>query len=218
MSNTKKVKLHRPQTLGEEVANSISHGIGTVLSMGALVILVVFASFNKNPWQVVSFSVYGVTLFSLYLSSTLYHSFTNKTLKEFFHRMDHAAIYLLIAGTYTPVTLIAMRGAWSWVLFGVIWALAVLGVTLKFMPSQKIKGGSASLYVAMGWCVVVVAKPMINQVPFGMLMWLLIGGICYTLGVFFYKWEKLPFHHTIWHLFVLGGSVSHFLGMVLYLV
>jgi len=217
-NKVKKNNDHRIQTLAEEVANSISHGIGVVLSMIALIVLLVFACLNKNLWQVISFSIYGLTLFFLYLSSTLYHSFTNKCLKEFFHRMDHAAIYLLIAGTYTPITLIAMKGFWAWVLFIIIWFLASFGVVYKLIPSRKIKGSSAYLYIAMGWCVLIAGKPVINQVPIGVLIWLLIGGVYYTFGVVFYKWNKLPFHHAIWHLFVLAGSLCHFLGIVLYLV
>lgn len=210
--------MSRPQTLGEEVANSISHGIGAALSIVALVLLVMFASLRGNAWQIVSFSVYGSTLFLLYISSTLYHGFTNARVKYFFRTMDHTAIYLLIAGTYTPITLVSMQGFWRWATFGLIWGLAVIGIIVRFLPSRKGKGSSTLFYVAMGWVVVVAIKPMLQMLPTGLLVWMCVGGAFYTFGVIFYLWERLPYHHAVWHLFVLGGSISHFFGMLFYLV
>jgi len=207
----------RQQSLGEEIANSITHGIGAALSIVALVLLVVFASKYGDIWRIVSFSIYGATLFSLYLASTLYHSFTNRRAKRFFRILDHSSIYLLIAGTYTPVTLVSMRGPWGWTLFGLIWAMAVGGIIAKIFLIGKYKTVSVFLYVAMGWLIIIAFKPMLQMVPKGLIIWLFIGGACYTLGLIFYACKRVPYFHFIWHLFVLGGSISHFFGMLLYL-
>ena len=211
------VTPHRQQSLGEEIANSITHGIGAALSLAALVLLVVLASIYGDTWRVVSFSIYGTTLFFLYLASTLYHSFTNERVKRFFRIVDHSSIYLLIAGTYTPVTLIAMRGPWGWTIFGLIWAMAIGGIVVKIFMIGKYKIFSVVFYVVMGWLILVAFKPMLQMVPKGLIIWLLIGGVCYTFGLIFYAWKKIPYYHAIWHLFVLGGSITHFLGMLFYL-
>ncbi len=208
---------YREQSLGEEIANSITHGIGAALSIAALVLLVVFASKYGDAWRVVSFSIYGSTLFILYLSSTLYHSFTNSRLKRFFKILDHSSIYLLIAGTYTPITLVSMRGPWGWTIFGLIWAMAIGGIIAKIFLIDRYKVVSALLYVAMGWLVVLAYKPMLQMVPQGLFIWLLIGGICYTFGLVFYAIKKVPYFHFIWHLFVLAGSITHFFGILLHL-
>lgn len=215
MSINKK-KKKRIQSLGEEIANSITHGIGAGLSIAALVILVVFAALQGDAWKIVSFSIYGVSLFALYLTSTLYHSFTNPKLKQFFHVLDHSAIFLLIAGTYTPILLISMRGVLGWILFGLIWALALGGIVFKIFFFEKFKMLSVLFYVGMGWLVVIAGKPVLEMVPTSVNLWLLIGGIFYTVGVVFYITKKIPFQHGIWHLFVLCGSVSHFFGMLQY--
>lgn len=212
-----KKPLHRSQTLGEEIANSITHGIGAALSLAALVILIVFASKYGDAWRVVSFSIYGTTLFFLYIASTLYHSFPNGKVKRFFRILDHSSIFLLIAGTYTPVTLIAMRGPWGWTLFGLVWAMAIGGIVAKVFLINRFKIVSLLLYVAMGWLVIIAVKPMMVMVPRGMIVWLFIGGLCYTLGIVFYAIKKVPYFHTVWHLFVLGGSICHFMGMLFYL-
>ncbi len=207
----------RAQSFGEEIANSIIAGIGAALSITALVLLIVFAAKHRNPYGVVGFSIYGTALILLYLMSTFYHSFTGKRVKRVFKVLDHASIYLLIAGTYTPVVLVTMRIAWGWTLLGAIWFMAVIGIILKSFFSERFKLFSILLYITMGWLVVLALKPMIQMAPAGLLMWLLIGGICYTLGIIFYAWEKIPFHHTIWHLFVLAGSICHFFGMLRHL-
>ena len=217
-NHIKKNKIYRSQILTEEIANSFSHCIGVFLSLFSFIILLIFANFNNNLLQFVSFMIYTFALFSLYLSSTLYHGFIDKNIKEFFHRLDHAAIYLLIAGTYTPITLIAMNGFSGFVLFIIIWLFAICGIILKFILSHKIKDRSALLYIIMGWCILIDGKQIIDEVPAGMLVWIFIGGLLYTFGIIFYKWNKLLFHHAIWHLFVLSASVCHFLGIVLYLV
>ena len=207
----------KTQTIGEEIANSITHGIGAGLSIAALVILVVLASKRGDAWRIVSFSIYGTTLFLLYLASTLYHSFVNPKIKNIFRILDHSAIYLLIAGTYTPVTLTLMRGAWGWTLFGLAWAIAIGGIIITALLLDKLKALLVLSYVVMGLLVVIAIKPMIQMVPRGMIIWLFIGGACYLLGIIFYLWNRLPYHHPIWHIFVLGGSISHFLGILFYL-
>lgn len=218
MTNKKDYELPR-QTLGEEIANSITHGIGAALATAALTILVVFAALKGDTWRVVSFTIYGASLVLMYLSSTLYHSITNLKAKRYFRIMDHSSIFLLIAGTYTPITLIALRGTrWGWTIFGSIWGLAILGILFKLMFYGKLEKLSVVFYVLMGWLAVVAIKPMITNLPPGLLIWIAIGGLSYTLGIIFYAWTKLPYSHSIWHLFVLGGSISHFFGILLYLV
>jgi len=206
-----------PQSLGEEIANSVTHGIGTALSIAALVLLVVFASKYGDAWRIVSFSIYGTTLILLYLASTLYHSFTGKRIKRFFRLLDHSSIYLLIAGTYTPVALISLRGPWGWTLFGIVWAMAIGGIVAKVFLVGRLRIVSVLYYAAMGWLVVIALKPVLEAVPVGLFVWLLAGGLCYSLGIVFFAWKRLPYHHAIWHLFVLGGSISHFFGMLFYL-
>ncbi|MCK5739293.1 hemolysin III family protein [bacterium] len=212
-----KKKTQREQTPGEEIANSITHGIGAALSIAALVILVVFASLYGDAWRVVSFSIYGTTLFVLYLASTLYHSFRNKRVKHFFNILDHSSIFLLIAGTYTPITLISMRGPWGWTLFGLIWGMAIIGILSKIFFIDRFKLLSVGLYIAMGWLILIAVRPMLEMVPAGQIKWLVIGGLCYTFGVIFYVIKRVPYFHFIWHLFVLAGSISHFIGIFLYL-
>ncbi|MFC1521351.1 hemolysin III family protein [Elusimicrobiota bacterium] len=212
-----KVPLPRQQSLGEEIANSIVHGIGTALSIAALVLLVVFASKYGDAWRIVSFSIYGSTLFFLYLASTLYHSITNKRAKRVFRILDHSSVFLLIAGTYTPVTLVCMRGPWGWSIFGLIWAMAIGGIIAKVFLIEKYRFVSILLYLGMGWLIIIALKPMFQMVPKGLIIWLFIGGACYTLGVAFYVYKRIPYFHFIWHIFVLGGSISHFFGMFFHL-
>lgn len=204
-------------TVKEEVFSSITHGIGALLSMAALVILVAFASVQGDAWKIVSFSIYGFTLFFLYMSSTLYHSVFHEKTKQVFRVFDHVSIYLLIAGSYTPIALVAMEGHWRWIIFGLIWSIAITGIILKVMNISKAKKLSTALYVAMGWLVIVAIKPILAMVPAGLLVWLVIGGLLYTFGVIFYVNKKIPYNHGIWHLFVLGGSMAHFFGILFYL-
>jgi hemolysin III len=216
-SVTAKTAVTDHYTLGEEIANSITHGIGAALSIAAMVLLIVLASQCGDPWRIVSFSIYGATLFLLYLASTLYHSFTGVRVKNFFRLMDHSSIFLLIAGTYTPVTLIAMRGPWGWTLFSLIWMMAVGGIIFETLFIGKYKGISLGIYIAMGWLAMIAIKPMLEMLPDGMMKWVVMGGLSYTLGIIFYAWKKMPYHHAVWHLFVLGGSILHFFGMLFYL-
>jgi len=207
------------QTFGEEIANSITHGVGAALATAALVILVIFASLKGDAWRIVSFSIYGATLVILYVSSTLYHSFSNEKVKRYFRMMDLSAIFLLIAGTYTPITLLPLRNTnWGWVLFGLIWGMAVFGIILNTIFYGKYEKLSIVFYIMMGWIVVIAIKPLIANLSIGLLIWILIGGLSYTIGIIFLIWTKFPFSHTVWHLFVLGGSISHFFGILLYLL
>ena len=205
-------------SIGEEIANSITHGIGIVLAIAALAILTAFAGLYGNAWHLVSVSIYGTTLVLLYTASTLYHSIQNPHAKGIFQILDHAAIYLLIAGTYTPFMLVSLRGPWGWWLFGVIWGLAILGLVLQLPVMKRWRVVSLGLYIGMGWVVVVAIKPLIVSVETGGIIFLVLGGLSYTVGVLFYCWEKMKFSHAIWHLFVLAGSILHFFSILFYVV
>jgi len=202
----------------EEVMNAVTHGIGTLLAAAGLALLTVFACQYGEIWHIVSFSIYGTTLVLLYLASTLYHSFTNERLKHIFKILDHSAIYLLIAGTYTPFTLVPLHGVLGWTVFGLVWGLAILGIVLKVFFVGRFKFISTLCYLLMGWFIVIAIKPLIAAVAPQGIMWLVIGGLFYTLGSVFYLWQKLPYNHAIWHLFVLAGSISHFIAVFFYVL
>lgn len=202
----------------EELANSITHAIGVALSLAALVILVVYAAMQGDGWKIVSFSIYGTSLVLLYTASTLYHSFTSERVRHYLKIFDHAAIYLLIAGTYTPFLLVMIRGAWGWTLFGIIWGLAIVGIIFKLFFVHRFRIVSTIIYLLMGWLIIVAFRPLIANVPENGLYWLLAGGLSYSFGVIFYLWEKIPYHHAIWHLFVLGGSIFHFFAVLFYVL
>lgn len=214
---SKKEYIIKSQSFSEEIANTITHSVGVGLSIAALVILVILASRQGDPWRITSFSIYGATLILLYLFSTLYHGVITPKIKNILRYFDHSAIYLLIAGTYTPITLTLMRGTWGWFLFSFAWATAIGGIVLTVFFLDKLKALLVSSYVFMGSFIVIAIKPMIQMLPRGMIVWLFIGGVSYLLGVIFYLWKRIPYHHPIWHLFVLGGSISHFLGILFYL-
>ncbi|HNR35834.1 MAG TPA: hemolysin III family protein [Candidatus Hydrogenedentes bacterium] len=197
-------------SLAEDIANSVTHGIGAALSIAGLTVLVVFASLKGDPWRIVSLSIYGSTLVALFLTSTLYHGIQSPRAKEIFRRLDHVAIFLLIAGTYTPFTLVTMRGGVGWIMFAAVWALAVFGVLLKAFYMGRFERLSLALYLGMGWIALLSIKPAMAMIPGWGLIGMLIGGLFYTFGVVFYAWERLPFGHSIWHVFVLAGSISHF--------
>lgn len=205
------------QTRGEEIANSITHGIAALLSVAGLVILIVVSASAKNVWAVTSLSIFGTVLIILYVVSTLYHSISHACAKRVLKILDHSSIYLLIAGSYTPIALVSLRGPWGWTLFGVIWGMAFLGVCLQAFALDRFKVLTTLSYLIMGWLVVIALKPLIQACPKGLIMWLLIGGLFYTFGTIFYSWKKLPYHHTLWHLFVIGGSTAHFFGMLFYI-
>lgn len=207
----------RPQTLGEEIANAISHGLGFLLAVASLPILVWQAARQGGAADVVGASVFSGTMILLYLVSALYHALPAGRAKAWLNRLDHAAIYVFIAGSYTPFTLGVLRGGWGWSLFGVVWAAAAVGIAVKLMDRLKHPMVSTGLYVAMGWVAVVAAAPLVARIPGMGLAWLVIGGLSYTLGavVFLYD-NRIRYAHFVWHLFVLGGSVSHFFAALFY--
>ena len=206
------------ESSSERLFNTITHGIGFVLSIVALVLMVVYASYNSDAWSIVGVSIFGSTLILLYMSSTLYHAFSNGRVKQIFKTLDQSFIYLLIAGTYTPVLLITLRNTLGWTVFGLVWAMAIGGITHRIFFFDKLKKLSLVSYILMGWLSLIVFKSLLNAAPAELVIWLLIGGAFYTGGIIFYSWEKLPFNHAIWHLFVLGGSFSHFIGIYIYLI
>ena len=198
--------------------NSITHLVGAALALAGLVVLVVFASLKGDVWKIVSFSIYGTSLFLLYTLSTLYHSLRGRA-KRIFMKLDHVAIYLLIAGTYTPLTLVTLRGAWGWSLFGIIWGLAVSGIVVDSLHKQGSRRIQMAIYLLMGWLIVVALYPLIQVMPTGGLVLLVLGGLFYTGGIVFYALDDRITHaHGIWHLFVLAGSISHYLIMLLYVL
>lgn len=202
----------------EEVMNAVTHGIGTLLAIVGLVMLTVFAYLYGEIWHIVSFSIYGISLVLLYLASTLYHSFTNERLKYRFKILDHSAIYLLIAGTYTPFTLVPLHGELGWTVFSIVWGLAIVGIILKVFFVGRFKVISTMCYILMGWLILLAIKPLIATVETSGVMWLIIGGLFYTFGTVFYLWNRLPYNHAIWHLFVLAGSISHFIAVFFYVL
>ncbi len=201
-----------------EHANALTHGIGLVLVLVAVPILIVLAVTSANVWRVVGVSIYGTTLVSLYTASTMYHAVRHPPAKRVLRILDHAAIYLLIAGTYTPFTLVNLRGAWGWTLFGLVWALALFGIIWKVVRVERHEVVSTMLYVAMGWLVVIAVRPLSRAIPIGGLAWLLAGGLAYTLGVAFFGASRLRFNHAVWHLFVLAGSTCHYVAVMRYVL
>jgi hemolysin III len=209
------VGRHRAQSLGEEIANSISHGVGFLAALAALPILVI-AALPRGPAAVVGAVVFAATAATLYLTSTLYHALASQRAKRIFQILDHGAIYLLIAGTYTPFTLGVLRGTWGWTLFGLIWGLALAGVALKAIGGVRYPRLSTAVYLVMGWLVLVAAKPLWLGVPAWGLFWLIAGGVAYTAGVCFYAANRLRYGHFVWHLFVLAGTGCHFVAVLYY--
>jgi hemolysin III len=206
--------VQRDQSTGEEIFNSIVHGVGSLLSVAGLVILVIYSALMRDPWKIVSFSIFGSTLILLYLSSTIYHALTHKIAKAVFLIFDHSAIYLLIAGTYTPFLLVNLRGPMGWTLFGIEWGIAILGIVYKAFNTGKNETLSLIMYLVMGWLIVFVLKPLTVSLGTTGLVFLVTGGVVYSVGILFYVWDRVPFLHAIWHFFVLGGSICHFFSMV----
>lgn len=206
----------RQEASAEHIANAVTHGVGFGLSIACLVLLVVFSSLRRGSWEIVSCSIYGATLVILYLASTLYHSIRMPRVRKVLKIIDHAAIYLLIAGTYTPYLLVPLRGAFGWSLLGAVWGLAIAGMIFQALFIGRFKVISTISYVAMGWMVVATIVPLLKVLPVMAVVWMAIGGACYTLGVVFYVWHRLKFAHAIWHLFVLAGSLCHFFGVLFF--
>jgi hemolysin III len=202
----------------EEIANATIHGIGAVLSIVAIVLLMVFSSLEGTALHVVSYLIYGVTMLLLYLSSTLVHSFPEGKTKDLFEIFDHSAIYLFIAGSYTPILFHVVQGKLGWILFGIVWGLAVLGVVFKSFFAKRFLFTSTLLYLLMGWMIVFAWKPLMANLSGNGLMLLILGGVLYTMGTVFYIWRSFPYHHAVWHLFVLAGSIVHFFVILCYIL
>lgn len=202
----------------EEILNVATHGVGFLLSVAALVLLVVFSSIYGSAWHIVSYSIYGTSLVVLYLASTLFHWSKKPSRRKKLNVFDHASIYLLIAGTYTPLLLVTLRGPWGWSLFGVVWGMAILGIVLKFFYTGQYNKISTLAYIIMGWVVIIAIKPLLANLSTPGLIWLSIGGLSYSIGAVFYLLNKIPYNHAIFHVFVLGGSMAHFVTIFWYVL
>lgn len=202
----------------EEFVNVLSHGIGFLLSMAALTLMVVFASLDGNAWHIIGVSIFGVSLVVLYLASTLFHWSMRSQVRKYLNVFDHSAIYVLIAGTYTPFLLVTLNGPWGWSLFGVIWGLAIAGIVFKMFFTGKYDKLSLAIYVLMGWLILIAIVPLVQNLSTMGLIWLLIGGISYSIGAVFYLLNRLPFNHAIFHFWVLGGSICHFFAVFWYVI
>lgn len=205
----------RPQTVGEEIANSVSHGVGLLGAIAAFP-LAVIVTYPRGAGAVAGASIFASTVVLLYLASTLFHALPASRAKRVFQVLDHSAIYLLIAGTYTPFTLGVLRGAWGWTLFGLVWGFAVLGTVLKSVRGVRHGVLSTGLYLAMGWLILVAANTAWTLIPKWGLFWLLAGGICYTAGAVFFLAERIRYFHFVWHLFVVAGTACHFVAVLRY--
>ena len=206
----------RRQSSGEEIANSVSHGVALLAALGAAPFLIVAAVWRGGAAGIVGASVFAATVVMVYFTSTLYHALPENRIKRIFRVLDHTAIYLLIAGTYTPFTLGVLHGAWGWTLFGLVWGLAIAGIALKTAGGVRYPVLSTSVYLAMGWLVLIAVKPMWERVPMWGLFWILAGGLAYTAGVAFYAAKRVRYGHFVWHLFVIAGTACHFIAVLRY--
>lgn len=205
-------------TLGEEIFSSVTHGIGSLLAFGGTAVLIILSAVYSDAWSVVSSAVFGASLIILYSMSTLYHSITNEKAKKFFRIMDHNTIFFLIAGTYTPFTISILRGAIGWILFGIVWGAAILGIVLNSIDLEKFRKPSVVCYIAMGWVIIFAVKPL-TEVMSPLCLWLLVGGgVFYTVGVIFYAIKKVRYFHSIWHIFTLLGSVCHYFSILIAII
>jgi hemolysin III len=211
-------KLPHLETPAEEIASMLTHAIGGVLAVAGLIMLVTYAASHGDATRITSVSIYGSSMVLLYFASACYHLVKDPRTKRTLKILDHASIYLLIAGTYTPILLVSMRGVWGWSLFGVVWTMALAGAVLKLFYVDRFESLSTSMYVLMGWLVVIGAKPLLAAIPAHGIILLAAGGLSYTFGVAFYVWDSLPFNHAIWHLFVIAGSVCHFFAVLFYVL
>ena len=208
----------RPQSVGEEIANAVTHGLGLLLAIAGLILLVVRMSVQNDLIGLASVAIYGTTLVTLYLASTLYHSVKAPEIKRLMRVFDHTAIYLLIAGTYTPLTLIVLRDSWGWALFAAVWTLAIVGVTYKLFAFGRFQRLSLALYLGMGWLAILAISPLMKALDPAGIALIGAGGLAYTLGVVFYVLQRRRYFHAIWHLFVMGGSILHYLAVLLFMV
>jgi hemolysin III len=213
--SSKEIHFYTP---AEERLNVVSHGIGLVLSIFGTILLVVKSCLLGTVWHIVSFSIYGVSMILLYTASTVYHASKEPELRKRLNVFDHASIYVLIAGTYTPFTLVTMHGPWGWSIFGVVWGIAIAGIILKLFFTGRFNLASTIAYVVMGWIVVIAFKPMIANTPAIGLFWLLAGGLFYTSGAVLYMFKKMPYNHATFHFFVLAGTICHFIMIYFYLI
>lgn len=205
-------------TLGEEIFSSVTHGVGTILAVGGTAVLIVLSAIFGDAWAVVSSTIFGASLIILYCMSTLYHAITNPKAKSFFRIMDHTTIFFLIAGTYTPITISVLRGAIGWVLFGVVWGAAILGIVLNSIDLEKFRKPSVACYIAMGWVIIFAIRPLLHVMNTLSLWLLVIGGVFYTVGVIFYAIKKVRYFHSIWHIFTLFGSLCHYFSILFTIV
>jgi len=207
---------------GEELANALSHLVGALLSVAALVLMVVFSAIRGNAWHIVSGAIFGSSMVVLYLSSTITHWLPLGKLKDSFFTIDQISIFVLIAGTYTPLSLVALKGPIGWIVFGIEWVLAIIGIirllTRKNIFTSGVKIFDVLLYAGMGWLVILFAGKVLDNIPLMGFLWIIIGGLFYTLGIVFYKVAKFPFHHLIWHLLVIAGTTSHFVAIFFYIL
>jgi hemolysin III len=204
--------------LGEEIANSVTHGVGILLAIAGLAVLTAFAARNGTALDVTASAIFGATLILCFTTSTLYHSVQSERIKQVLRVFDHSAVFLLIAGTYTPFMLIGVPGPWGWSILAAVWTLAIVGIALKFVLRGRLHGLIVALYLAMGWLVIVATKPLLENIGAGGVAFLAGGGLAYTVGVIFYKWRRLPYSHAIWHGFVLLGGGLHYFGVLFYLI
>ncbi len=205
-------------TLGEEIAHAVTHGLGVLLAIAGLTVLVAYSTRYGDSRHIVGSAIFGSTLVLMYTASTLYHSIPLPRARKVLRIIDHTMIYFLIAGSYTPFTLVTLNGPWGWTLFGITWGLALAGVVFKVFATGRLQKLSLAIYLSMGWCVVVAIRPLVGALATGGLVLLVIGGLCYTGGVVFYVRERLRYHHAIWHVFVLAGSVFHYFAVLFYVM
>ena len=208
----------RNYTLGEELFNSISHGVGALGAIACCAVIVVFAALTRDPWKIVSASIYGACMILLFLFSTLYHSLTNATAKKVFRAFDHLGIFLLIAGSYTPITLVTLRGPLGWTLFGIVWGAAVLGIVFNSISVERFKKFSMIAYIATGWAVLLAIVPLVRSIALPGIVLMVVGGLMYTVGILFYKMKKIRYMHSVWHLFVLAGALFQYFAILFYVI
>ena len=209
---------HKRQSYAEEMANAMTHGVGLVLSVFGWIALIVLSALAGDGWDIAAASVYGGSLVFLYSTSTVYHSVRRPRTKYIMRVLDHIAIFLLIAGTYTPFTVVLMRDGWGWMLLTVIWGFALAGLLFKLFSTHRFHPAATSLYLIMGWVGVLLADPVSAALPVGALLLIVSGGLAYTVGVIFFGWHSLPYSHAIWHVFVLVGSICHYIAVALYVL
>ena len=205
-------------SVGEEIAHAVTHGVGAFAAVAGLAVLVAKAALYGTAVHIVAVSVFGAALVLMYSASTLFHSIPLPRTKQVLRVIDHCCIYILIAGSYTPFTLVTLHGPWGWSLFALVWGLAAVGIVFKIFTTGRFEKLSLAIYLGMGWCALVAVKPLMATLPTGGLWLLLAGGLAYSFGVIFYIWERLPYHHAIWHGFVLAGSVLHYFAILLYVL